>query len=158
MSNISGKELGALLFAIHEHESASGDIVYYEEDLLKVLKAIEWVQGQPPAVRERATSADLVVSHYLQACRRANAASVEAPVSQEAFKADLKHLVEDLKLFETSSPPNTQNPNRSPSYEFIPKEEPAPPAPVFQPPPMPPAPPAMPPPMVASSPVAPQPH
>jgi hypothetical protein len=40
MSNISGKELGALLFAIHEHESASGDIVYYEEDLLKVLKAI----------------------------------------------------------------------------------------------------------------------
>lgn len=82
-----------------------------------LVKAIEWVQSQPPAVRERATSADLVVSHYLQACRRVSAAQVEAPVSGEAFKADLKHLAEDLKLFETSSPPT--QPTRSPSFEFF---------------------------------------
>jgi hypothetical protein len=99
-----------------------------------LVKAIEWVQGQPPSVRERATSADLVVSHYLQARRRS--AEAEAPVSGEAFKADLKHLAEDLKQFEIPSPPHTQ-PSRSPSYEFTPPPEEMPAATFAAPPPPP---------------------
>ena len=84
----------------------------YTRDTL--VKAIEWLSTQPPTVRERATSADLIVTHYLQARRKA-AAQMEAPVSGETFKADLKHLVEDLKRFEEPSAPPTP-PNRSPSF------------------------------------------
>lgn len=36
---ITGKELGALLSHIHQHDK-KGKIIYYEDDLLKVLKAI----------------------------------------------------------------------------------------------------------------------
>jgi hypothetical protein len=72
----------------------------YTRDTL--VKAIEWLQSQPPSVRERAGSADLVVSYYLQACRK-SAAQLEAPVSGENFKSDLKHLAQDLKQFEESS-------------------------------------------------------
>lgn len=96
----------------------------YTRDTL--VKAIEWLSGQPPAVRERANSADLIVSHYLMARRQSgnfpsSAATVNdmAPVSQETFKADLKHLAEDLKKFEDppSAPPQVQpHPSRSPSY------------------------------------------
>lgn len=87
----------------------------YTRDTL--VKAIEWIGTQPSAIRERANSADLVVSYYLQACRKA-AVQMEAPVSQENFKSDLKHLAEDLKQFEAHSfaPPPTAAPppaNRS---------------------------------------------
>src|SRR3954468_11192236 len=85
----------------------------YTRDTL--VKAIEWLTTQPPAVRERANSADLIVSHYLQARRQAAAIQMEAPVSQENFKADLRHLAEDLKQFEEPSAPPPQ-PARSPSY------------------------------------------
>jgi hypothetical protein len=85
----------------------------YTRDTL--VKAIEWLSDQPPAVRERANSADLIVSHYLQARRQAAAVQMEAPVSQENFKADLKHLAQDLKRFEEPSPP-PHPPTRSPSY------------------------------------------
>ncbi|HMN67227.1 MAG TPA: hypothetical protein PKC28_01690 [Bdellovibrionales bacterium] len=71
--------------------------------------------SQPATVRERATSADLIVSHYLQA-RRKHAAQMEAPVSGETFKADLKHLAEDLKQFEDPSAPPHPAPSRSPSH------------------------------------------
>lgn len=77
----------------------------YTRDTL--VKAIEWLATQPQAVRERATSADLIVSYYLQARRRMTAAQMEAPVSGENFKADLKHLAEDLKQFEDPSAPPT---------------------------------------------------
>ena len=81
----------------------------YTRDTL--VKAIEWLSHQPSTVRERANSADLIVSYYLQACRRA-AAQMEAPVSGETFKSDLKHLAEDLKQFEDPfAPPNP--PSRS---------------------------------------------
>lgn len=88
----------------------------YTRDTL--VKAIEWISTQPLSVRERANSADLVVSFYLQASRRA--AHLEAPVSQENFKSDLKHLAEDLRKFEELSPPQqtTAAPIRSPSYGF----------------------------------------
>ena len=80
----------------------------YTRDTL--VKAIEWLQGQSSSVRERASSADLVVSFYLQACRK-SAAALEAPVSGENFKSDLKHLAQDLKQFEepavaTIAPPH----------------------------------------------------
>ena len=74
----------------------------YTRDTL--VKAIDWVNTQSPAVRERANSADLIVSYYLQARRRADA-QMEAPVSGENFKADLKHLAQDLRQFEEPSPP-----------------------------------------------------
>jgi hypothetical protein len=85
----------------------------YTRDTL--VKAIEWLSIQPPIVRERANSADLIVSHYLQARRMTSAAPMEAPISQENFKADLRHLAEDLKRFEEPSAPPPQ-PTRSPSY------------------------------------------
>jgi hypothetical protein len=84
----------------------------YTRDVL--VKAIEWMQQQPQSVREKATSADLMVSFYMQACRRA-AATHEAPVSQENFKQDLKHLAEGLKQFEDIAPP-PHHPGRFPSY------------------------------------------
>lgn len=82
----------------------------YTRDTL--VKAIEWMNQQPASLRERAGSADLIVSYYLQARRRMTAAQMEAPVSGESFKADLKHLAEDLKQFEEPSAPPTQ-PNRA---------------------------------------------
>lgn len=86
----------------------------YTRDTL--VKAIEWMNTQPQALRERASSADLLVSYYLQACRKA-AVQMEAPVSQESFKQDLRHLAEDLKQFEEpSAPPTHIQPTRSTSF------------------------------------------
>lgn len=90
----------------------------YTRDTL--VKAIEWIATQPATVRERASSADLLVSFYLQAARK-SAAQMEAPVSQENFKSDLKHLAEDLKRFEEPAPSHTSAPamsSRSPSYGY----------------------------------------
>jgi hypothetical protein len=103
----------------------------YTRDTL--VKAINWLSSQPQAVRERATSADLVVSHYLQACRRAESqteASLGRSISDpanangETFREDLKTLAEGLrKQFEepTAPPPipsvttSVTVPARSPS-------------------------------------------
>ncbi len=83
----------------------------YTRDTL--VKAIEWMNTQSQALRERASSADLIVSYYLQACRK-TAVQMEAPVSQESFKQDLRHLAEDLKQFEEpSAPPPHIQPARS---------------------------------------------
>jgi hypothetical protein len=84
----------------------------YTRDVL--VKAIEWIGTQPSTVREKATSADLLVSFYMQACRRASA-NMEAPVSQENFKTDLKNLAQGLKAFEDPAPP-ASTPNRFASY------------------------------------------
>lgn len=72
----------------------------YTRDTL--VKAVEWWNQQPTSLKERATSADAIVSFYLQACRRASA-SQEAPLSGEAFKADLKNLALGLKQFEENA-------------------------------------------------------
>lgn len=73
-----------------------------------LVKAIDWINRQPPAVKERANSADLIVSHYLQACRRMDLLK-ETPVSGENFREDLKHLAEDLKQFdEPFAPPHSE--------------------------------------------------
>jgi len=85
----------------------------YTRDTL--VKAIEWIATQPPAVRERANSADLIVSFYLQARRRMTAAQLESPVSGENFKQDLKHLAQDLKQFDEPAAPPTM-PNRALSH------------------------------------------
>jgi len=132
----------------------------YTRDVL--VKAIEWMQTQPPAIREKATSADLLVSFYMNACRRnggpapggrIDSGYLEAPVSQENFKADLKHLAEGLKQFEDPVAPPPHQPGRFPSYGvpeahqrveplFTPDfhdepihHQPAPPPPVYHPPP-----------------------
>lgn len=91
----------------------------YTRDTL--VKAIEWLSSQPSDVRARATSADLIVSHYLQARRQHAASAYEhAPISQESFKSDLRHLAQDLKQFEEppapSQPAPQVTPSRAPSY------------------------------------------
>lgn len=118
----------------------------YTRDVL--VKAIEWIGTQPPSVREKATSADLLVSFYMQACRRASA-SHEAPVSQENFKADLKNLAQGLKAFEDPAPSQSA-PNRFASYGVEPlfRHEMPIPESVYAPPPPPPIAPAAPPPPV----------
>lgn len=113
----------------------------YTRDTL--VKAIEWVSTQPPSVRERASSADLVVSFYLQACRKA-AVQMEAPVSGENFKSDLKHLAEDLKKFDepSASPHHSGRLSAHDGYQQqslrpLPQTPPetyfAPPEPIFKP-------------------------
>lgn len=75
----------------------------YTRDTL--VKAIEWLSGQPAAVRERANSADLIVSHYLQSRRQA---AFEPAPAFEAPKTDLRSLAQDIKQFEeppTFAPP-----------------------------------------------------
>ncbi|MGE0528612.1 MAG: hypothetical protein AB7G93_05000 [Bdellovibrionales bacterium] len=77
----------------------------YTRDTL--VKAIEWLSGQPPSVRERANTADLVVSFYLQARRRTPSLQVEASVNPETFKADLHHLAKEFRqLEELPTPPS----------------------------------------------------
>jgi hypothetical protein len=118
----------------------------YTRDTL--VKAIEWLSSQPPSVRERATTADVIVSFYMQAARKA-AAQMEAPVSGENFKADLKHLANDLKKFEEPrtpsypadiAPPPPATFSRAPSHTVEPLFKPADPPPRFEivpePPPM----------------------
>lgn len=79
----------------------------YTRDVL--VKAIDWVATQSPTTRERASSADALVSLYLQARRRATDWHNEAPNSSENFRNDLKHLAEDLKQFEEPSVPPQVN-------------------------------------------------
>lgn len=83
-------------------------------------QAFDWLKGQPQYIRERATTADGLVSMYLQS-RRANggqpaagsghaglatgsgtgsSAGEDAP-SVESFKSDLRHLAENMKSFES---------------------------------------------------------
>jgi hypothetical protein len=93
-----------------------------------LVKAIDWLSRQPQAVKERANSADLVVSHYLQALRRNNE-QMEAPISGETFREDLKNLALDLKQFdEPFAPPPPQTVRReSPVAPEPPEPTPTPP-------------------------------
>lgn len=80
----------------------------YTRDTL--VKAIEWLSGQPTAVRERANSADLIVSHYLQSRRQA---AFEPSPAFEMPKTDLKSLAQDIKQFE--EPPTIPQPAPRPT-------------------------------------------
>ncbi|MCB0341015.1 MAG: hypothetical protein H6626_14100 [Pseudobdellovibrionaceae bacterium] len=69
--------------------------------------AYEWLKGQPPSVRELATSADNLVGLYLQSKRGANLQtrlSMQSDftsdlASSAAFKTELKGLAEGLERF-----------------------------------------------------------
>jgi hypothetical protein len=82
----------------------------YTRDVL--VKAIDWVSTQPSSVRERAASADALVSLYLQARRRPDWHQ-EAPVSGEAFRSDLQHLAHDLRQDEPIAVPKQTAPSAS---------------------------------------------
>jgi hypothetical protein len=96
-----------------------------------VVKSIDWINRQPPAMKERANSADLIVRYYLQASRRTDLQR-EAPISGETFREDLKHLAQDLKQFEEPFAP--------PPVEHVVRREPpaAPATRTFEPRPEPP--------------------
>jgi len=80
----------------------------YTREMLS--QAFEWLKTQPVSIRERATTADGLVSMYLQSRRTSGAAVVDAP-SVESFKSDLRNLAENMRTFETAeAPPVTIRP------------------------------------------------
>lgn len=99
----------------------------YTRDVLA--QAYNWLKTQPAQIKERATTADSLVSLYLQA-RRSGAAgatnpssswSSEAPASSEAFKNDLKNLAQGLKAFDQTNESATTGP--APMIDPPPPEE-----------------------------------
>lgn len=83
----------------------------YTREILS--QAFEWLKSQPLSVRERATTADGLVSMYLQSRRTAPGAPVAGPgqpppsvdvPSVESFKSDLRNLAENMRTFETAEP------------------------------------------------------
>jgi hypothetical protein len=123
----------------------------YTRDTL--VKAIDWVATQSQTTRERASSADALVSLYLQSRRRANEWQNEAPASAENFRTDLKNLAEDLKQFEEPSvPPQVNHVHNVPVHEARYDHYVAP-APQYHQPVRPPARPADPPPPPKAPPV-----
>lgn len=97
----------------------------YTRDVL--VKAYDWLKAQPMHVREKAVSADSLVSLYLHARKSEGLEGSEgnnwdpnAPTSVESFKSDLKSLAEGLKQFDDSSAnwsQNLQSPHRPPYSE-----------------------------------------
>lgn len=84
----------------------------YTRDTL--VKAYEWLKTQPPIVKDRATSADALVSLFLHARRHLNERrglneEMDSAPSVESFKSDLKNLAEGLKQFEMPVNQNEQN-------------------------------------------------
>ncbi|MCB0420131.1 MAG: hypothetical protein KDD61_03995 [Bdellovibrionales bacterium] len=70
--------------------------------------AYEWLKSQPPSIREMATSADYLVSLYLQAKRRLKdgvhsygLGDEQDLRSKQHFKSELKHLQEQVREFDT---------------------------------------------------------
>jgi hypothetical protein len=102
----------------------------YTRDVL--IKAIDWVATQSPAVRERAMSADALVSLYLQSKRRSNEWHQETVSTGEHFKSDLKHLAQDLKQFQFDEPLPPQHTFQQPE-PTVPAPAPPPPrAPIVE--------------------------
>ncbi len=74
-------------------------------------QAFHWLRTQPQSVKDRAVSADSLVSLYLHARRQEHLGSweSEAPVSSENFKSDLKDLAQGLRQFENSFSPSASS-------------------------------------------------
>lgn len=72
----------------------------YTKDTL--LKAYHWLQGQPPQIRELATSPDLLVSLYLKASRDGDSA-LDRPSIQN-FKSELRNLAGMMGELERPKP------------------------------------------------------
>jgi hypothetical protein len=69
-------------------------------------QAYNWLKTQPPQVRERAQSADTLVSLFLHARRygsnTVSAWDQDSDVDAQVFKSDLKNLAQGFKDFESS--------------------------------------------------------
>jgi hypothetical protein len=69
-------------------------------------QAYNWLKSQPPVVRERAQSADALVSLFLHSKRFGNATvspwDQDSDVGAQAFKSDLKNLAQGFKDFESN--------------------------------------------------------
>ncbi len=66
-------------------------------------QAFNWLKAQPQSVRERALSADALVSLYLHAKRYGSAVTPwdqDSQVGANAFKSDLKNLAQGFKEFD----------------------------------------------------------
>ena len=91
-------------------------------------QAYEWLQSQPPKVREMATSMDAVVGLFLQHRRRGDSAPMStSPISSQKFKENLQSLADGMKKFESS-----QNPKPQPQLDFSDKTPPSPPKPTYE--------------------------
>jgi hypothetical protein len=69
-------------------------------------QAYNWLKSQPPIVRERAQSADALVSLFLHSKRFGNSTVTpwdqDSDVGAQAFKSDLKNLAQGFKDFESN--------------------------------------------------------
>ncbi len=93
----------------------------YTREML--VEAYDWLQHQPPSIRELARSADDMVSLFKQQQRQRGRA--KSRVSPEEFQSDLKNLAQGLKAFddEEESPQVAQvGPLESPSPPTPPRE------------------------------------
>jgi hypothetical protein len=101
----------------------------YTREML--VKAYEWLNTQPAAVRERTPTADALMATFLQVRRRMaqneKQESWDQPTasSVEAFKTDLRNLAEGLRQFEEPShterlPPPLQRPTPGPEQRQLP--------------------------------------
>lgn len=87
-------------------------------------QAFDWLKAQPQYIRERATTADGLVSMYLQSRRNSTGTTMPADIpSVESFKTDLRNLAENMKSFETATmeaPPIIRAPiSHKPSSETV---------------------------------------
>ncbi len=87
-------------------------------------QAFNWLRTQPQSVKDRALTADSLVSLYLHARRQEHLGSweSEAPVSSENFKSDLKNLAQGLREFENFTPPVEAKPSEVKQSEAKPQE------------------------------------
>ena len=71
----------------------------YTREMLST--AFQWLQSQPESIKKLAHTPDALVGLYLRAQKFGHTSpEADAPVSSQAFVADLKNLAEGLKQFE----------------------------------------------------------
>ncbi len=104
----------------------------YTREMLS--QAVDWLMKQPQAIRDKATSADVLIRLYLQSIRQKPTyvgQDVATMPSAEAFKSDLKNLAQNMRQFEgqQAAPAPTPMPSPTPpppQQEVEPASHPAP--------------------------------
>lgn len=85
----------------------------YAKEVL--VQAYNWIQSQPDSVKVQAVSADALVSLFNRARRGGGADGMNAPVSSEKFRSELKDIATELKNFsDPELPPQVPPPRQLP--------------------------------------------